>query len=238
MFLVAMLVTGGAAALSEYLLARRGHARPWIYGWAVACPTVGLAVAIRCLEGGLGTAWAVALALVFGAGAYPLGRTLFEYSRTSSPRYQYLEDPDTRPLDEPTFQMTDFGGASMPLRPERPEEPEPTPTLPVPRLIDWGEGLSREGLTASAVSIIILAGGLGLVATYWPRPWRTPADHVAAVLAEDGYPLARVRTAETTDVCVVGRETPYHWSAPGVEGVACRSKGGRVSYRVTRRWPG
>lgn len=235
MFVLAALVIGGLVAAGEYLLARRGLARPWIYAWAVVCPVAGVVAAIWCVERGLGTAWAIAVALLVGGGAYPVGRTLFEYWRTTQPRYRYLDDLEEPPLTEPTYQTTDFGGSSTPLRPERPEPVGRA--VPAPRLIAWREALGREGLAAAAVSLAVLALGLELVTTAWPRPWWSPADHVAAVLADEGFPLASVRRAETGNACAAGRETSFHWSAPGATGEACRSRGGRVSYWVTRRWP-
>lgn len=234
MWLLALLVIGGLVALCEHLLTRRGFARPWIYAWALAAPLCGVLVAIPVVESGLGTAAAAGLALAAAAGGYPAARTVWEYVRTSPPRYRYVHEPDDPSLDDPLYQATDLGAGSAPLRPVRPEPPPAPP--PRPRLIPWREAARPEGFVAGALSLVVAAAAVGWVLAAWPRPWRTPAQHVAVALADEGYLFPHVRPAAASSACDAGRETAYRWTALGVEGQACRTRGGRVSYIVTRRW--
>ena len=220
----------------EAVFRRRAQPYPWIYGWAASGLLLSGSIAFFCLRGGWGLAWSLGLALLLGLAAYPALRNLLEAIRTAPPRRVYYidegyEDP---PIGAPVYQATDFGGRSAPIRAE--PEPASPPAKPAPRSLRWQDANIPEFRRAAAVTCVSMAMLLVVVCITTPRPWLTREGHVAAMLVDAGYQAVRVHPAPTGDHCPAGRATPYRWTAPGVEGEACRSNSGRVSYWVVRRW--
>lgn len=219
----------------EAALRRRGNPHPWIYGWAASCLFLAPAIAFLCLRGGWGIAWSLGLALLIGPTSYPLLRNLMEAIRTGPKRRVYYEDPYADPpLHAPSYQATDFGRAVAPIRTAPARAPDPVE--PPPHVFRWEGANIPEARRAAFVTGVVVSVILAGVVLFTPRPWPTPEGQVAATLVDAGYQAVRVRPSVTGDNCPPGRGAPYRWTAAGVEGEACHSNSGRVSYRVTRTW--
>ena len=225
-----MLVVWGV----EAGLRRLGASRPWVYGWAASCIVLSSAIAFLCLRGGWGMFWSVALALLIGPTAYPLLRNIMESVRTAPRRRVYAQHTEDPPLDAPVYQATAFGAVSEPIRPER--GPAPAPRDPVPHVFRWEDADVPEFRRAAVVTIVLMLALVAGVTSIMRRSLPTPAGDVAAALADDGYHAVRVQPAEDGGRCADGRAKSFTWTAPGVEGEACRGDSGRVSYRVVRTW--
>lgn len=230
---VLALAAGGLVLAVEALMRRRGHEHPWIYGWASSCLFLATGVALLAMTAGLRPGLSLGLALLAGATTYPVLRNAVELLRTG-PRKVYVEEEGADPpLHETSYRATGFGSTSQPIRPER---PQPTAPSPPPRVFRWQDANIPEARRAALVTLALLAVTLGGVTWLVSPSWGSDASDVAMVLADEGFPAARVRSSDVSDLCVAGREAPFRWSAPGVEGEACRSPSGRVRYLVTRRW--
>lgn len=175
------------------------------------------------------------LALLIGPTAYPLLRNMMEAMRTAPRRQAYAYHSEDPPLDAPVYQATAFGAASEPIRPER--EPPPPLRAPVPRVFRWEDADIPEFRRAAVVTVVLMLALVAGITSIMRRSLPAPAGDVAAALAEDGYNGVRVHPAENGGRCADGRAKSFRWTAPGVEGEACRGNSGRVSYWVVRTWP-
>lgn len=219
----------------ETALRRLGTSQPWIYGWAASCVLLSSSITFLCLRDGWGLAWSVGLALLIGPTAYPVLRNLMVAAGTAPPYRVYTQHNEDPPLDAPGYQATSFGAASAPIRPERPSAP--APPEPIPRVFRWEDATVPEFRRAAVVTVVLMLMIVAGITSIMRRSLPAPAGDVAAALAQDGYQAVRVYPAENEGRCADGRAKPFRWTAPGVEGEACRSNSGRVSYWVVRTWP-